>query len=69
MIAETKKARGLTLAERNIEQIKSYRERDGQSSRLKEKIGEVLLCLAAGRAEPDGLQQFDRLLRLRWERG
>jgi len=69
MITETKKADASTSAIVRIEQEKSYHRRDNLSSRLKEKIGEVLLCLAAGRAEPDGLQQFDRLLRLRWERG
>jgi len=61
---KTKKARGLTLAERNIKQKKLYQKGDGQSSpNLKELLGVLLLRLVTGQAQPDGLQQFDRLLR------
>jgi len=64
-MSEIKMASSPKLAERNIEQSKSYRQTFGESRKkiLKMRIGETLLCLAAGRAEPDGWQLFDRLLR------
>ncbi len=61
---KTKKARGLTLAERNIEQLKSYHKRDNPSSpNLKELLGVLLLRLLAGQAQSDDWQLFNGLLR------
>jgi hypothetical protein len=58
-----KKASALTLAERNIEQRKSYQKRDCRSSpNLKKFLGVLLLRLLAGQAEPSGWRLFDRLL-------
>jgi len=62
-IMKTKKARGLILAKRNIEQRESYQKGDNSSSRLKEKIGCLLLCLLSGSAQADDWQQFGWLLR------
>ena len=69
MITETKKADASTSAISNLTQKRIYRERDNQSSRLKEKIGRLLLCLLTNRQGKDGWKRVDRLLRLRWERG
>jgi hypothetical protein len=62
MIAETKKAAPARTAKSNIERVKSYHKRDNPSSRLKEKIGCLLLCLLTDQQGKDGWKRFDRLL-------
>jgi hypothetical protein len=66
---KTKEASLPKLARTNTEQIKSYRKGDNQSSYLKGKIGEIMLCLVAGDTQPDTLQLFDRILRQLYEGG
>ena len=63
---KTKKATEATAAITN-NQVKSYQKMDKPSSQLKEKIGGVLLRLAAGQTQPDTWQQFDQLLRQLYE--
>lgn len=64
----TKEASVLTLAEENIERIKSYRQTFSLSSGIvKELLGVLLLRLAARQAEPSGWQLFDVLLRAFYE--
>ncbi len=62
-MSEKEKASASTLAERNIEQEKSYHKGDYRSSpNLKEILGVLLLLLAAGHSEPDGWRLFEVLL-------
>jgi hypothetical protein len=58
-----KKAAALTAARVNQTQQTAYHKGDNPSSRLKEKIGYLLLCLLTNRQGKDGWQRFDRLLR------
>jgi hypothetical protein len=56
------------VAKINFIQAKSYRRHFGESRKiLKMRIGETLLCLVAGIGQPDGWQQLEQLMRLRWQ--
>ena len=68
-MSEMKQAVAPTTARTNTERRTSYRKGDNQSSRLKEKIGEILLCLLADNAQSDGWQLFDWFLRQFYEGG
>jgi len=61
---KTKKATFAEAAKSNMEQRKSYRTRDEQSTpNLKESLGFLMLTLAAGQYKPDDLQLLDSFLR------
>jgi hypothetical protein len=68
-MSEIKTATASTVARENIEQVTSYHKMDNPSSRLKEKIGCLLLCLLTGNAQPSGWKIFDRLLRRLYAEG
>jgi hypothetical protein len=66
-LMKTKMARVLNLAERNKPKIIIPCCCPMSIENLKIRIGEVLLCLLAGQAEPDGWRQLEKLLRFHWK--